>query len=199
MVSTRYVVRRRKFPEYISFPLIGAGGGHPLQGIYDNSGIGGCGLDHNEALAASYLYPELFATVTSRPLQQNHRSRNNQRRRPQSSVSTISTVSVSTVAETMAMAEDQRMQYLTIKRWVLVVLILMLLMTISLLVGISLQHFQLLRKFLDTKAEYENASSTATTSVNYEKSPEIPTTAAAPPITKMVDLLLHSDENYIPK
>ena len=29
-------------------------------------------------------------------------------------------------------------------------------MTLSLLIGISMQHFQLLRKFLDTKAELEN-------------------------------------------
>ena len=34
-------------------------------------------------------------------------------------------------------------------------LILLLIMTLSLLIGISLQHFQLLRKFLDTKAELE--------------------------------------------
>ena len=38
----------------------------------------------------------------------------------------------------------------------MVALILLLLMTLSLLIGISMQHFQLLRKFLDTKAELEN-------------------------------------------
>ena len=42
------------------------------------------------------------------------------------------------------------------KKWIVVALILLLLMTLSLLIGISMQHFQLLRKFLDTKAELEN-------------------------------------------
>ena len=46
--------------------------------------------------------------------------------------------------------------YLTMKKWIVVALILLLLMTLSLLIGISMQHFQLLRKFLDTKAELEN-------------------------------------------
>ena len=61
--------------------------------------------------------------------------------------------------------------YLTMKKWIVVALILLLLMTLSLLIGISMQHFQLLRKFLDTKAELENnnnnlyrfSSSTTTT------------------------------------
>ena len=39
-------------------------------------------------------------------------------------------------------------EYLTIKRWVMVVLLLLLLTTFSLLLGISMQHFQLLKKFV---------------------------------------------------
>ena len=39
-------------------------------------------------------------------------------------------------------------------------LILLLIITLSLLVGVSLQHFQLLRKFLDTKAELEKSENT---------------------------------------
>ena len=45
--------------------VVGAGtSGHPLHGIYDN---GGCSLDQNEALTASYLYPELYNVTSSRP------------------------------------------------------------------------------------------------------------------------------------
>jgi hypothetical protein len=105
-----------------------------LQGIYDN----GCGMDHNEAVTASYLYPELF-NVTSR-------SPNDLRRVRSQSVSS----SVSSSASFQPRSEEEA-EHLTIKRWVLVVLILCLIMTFSLLVGISLQHFELLRKFLDTK------------------------------------------------
>ena len=39
-------------------------------------------------------------------------------------------------------------EYLTVKRWVMVVLLLLLLTTFSLLLGVSMQHFQLLKKFV---------------------------------------------------
>ena len=42
-------------------------------------------------------------------------------------------------------------EYLTIKRWVMVVLLLLLLTTFSLLLGVSMQHFQLLKKFVSIK------------------------------------------------
>ena len=38
-------------------------------------------------------------------------------------------------------------EYLTVKRWVMVVLLILLLTTFSLLLGVSMQHFQLLKKF----------------------------------------------------
>ena len=39
-------------------------------------------------------------------------------------------------------------EYLTVKRWVMVVLLLLLLTTFSLLLGVSMQHYQLLKKFV---------------------------------------------------
>ena len=57
-------------------------GQHPLHGIYDN---GGCSLDHNEALTASYLYPELYNVTSSRP---------RRHQRPPSSVSTVSSSTI---------------------------------------------------------------------------------------------------------
>ena len=57
-----------------------------LHGIYDHNGGGICSLDHNEALTASYLYPELYNVTSSRP---------RRHQRPTSSVS--STLSSSTI------------------------------------------------------------------------------------------------------
>ena len=133
----------------INFSLIGA---RSLHGIYDN-GSGLSGLDRNEALTASYLYPELL-NVTSTRTRTSFSSNHQQRRllRPQSSISSTSSTTISTIQQqrSSSIFSNQR-QYLTVKKWVIVVLVLMLLMTISLLVGITLQHFQLLRKFLHTQ------------------------------------------------
>ena len=127
-------------------------GARSLHGIYDN-GSGLSGLDRNEALTASYLYPELL-NVTSTRTRTSFSSNHQQRRllRPQSSISSTSSTTISTIQQqrSSSIFSNQR-QYLTVKKWVIVVLVLMLLMTISLLVGITLQHFQLLRKFLHTQ------------------------------------------------
>ena len=132
----------------INFSLIGA---RSLHGIYDN-GSGLSGLDRNEALTASYLYPELL-NVTSTRTRTSFSSNHQRRLRPQSSISSTSSTTISTIQQqrrSSSIFSNQR-QYLTVKKWVIVVLVLMLLMTISLLVGITLQHFQLLRKFLHTQ------------------------------------------------
>ena len=39
-------------------------------------------------------------------------------------------------------------EYLTVKRWIMVVLLILLLTTFSLLLGVSMQHYQLLKKFV---------------------------------------------------
>jgi len=126
-------------------------GGHQqpdLHGIYDHNGGGICSLDHNEALTASYLYPELYNVTSSRP---------RRHQRPASSVSsTLSSSTITASSQTTAVQRSTPQNYLTMKKWIVVALILLLLMTLSLLIGISMQHFQLLRKFLDTKAELEN-------------------------------------------
>ena len=153
-VSTQCVYRAEECNKVlINFSLIGA---RSLHGIYDN-GSGLSGLDRNEALTASYLYPELLNVTSTRTrtssFQQSHR-----RLRPQSSISSTSSTTISTIQQQSnrhsSIFSNQR-QYLTVKKWVIVVLVLMLLMTISLLVGITLQHFQLLRKFLHTQKKTE--------------------------------------------
>lgn len=165
---------------FINFPLTGGSNGHHpvLQGIYDN-GLHQCGLDRNEALTASYLYPELLNVTSS------FNARRSQRLlRPQSSsLSSSSGVSTTTVSSIQHQQYvDEQRQYLTVKKWVIVVLVLMLLMTVSLLVGISLQHFQLLRKFLDSKTTtqaYIPSTTTELPTLSYDKVDE--------------------SENYIPK
>ena len=150
-VSTKCVYRAEECNKVlINFSLIGA---RSLHGIYDN-GSGLSGLDRNEALTASYLYPELLNVTSTR----TRMSSSQRRLRPQSSISSTSSTTISTIQQQSnrhsSIFSNQR-QYLTVKKWVIVVLVLMLLMTISLLVGITLQHFQLLRKFLHTQKKTE--------------------------------------------
>lgn len=222
----------------------GSNGHHPLHGIYDNglgahhgglhstasavaaSANGGYGgLDRNEALAASYLYPELLnvtsSTSSSSQLQQpsntatsfagarSSRSQRFFRRPPSSNYSLSSTISstTSTVSSINQRDREQRQQhrmrrdswqYLTVKKWVIVVLVLMLLMAISLLVGVSLEHFQLLRKFLDSKyTTTKSVPPTPPTPISITYTTE---STLVPSTTKFLpDFNTDETENFIPK
>ena len=112
------------------------------------------------------------------------------RNRPQSSISSSSGISSTSVSSIQQYRPHDQRQYLTVKKWVIVVLVLMLLMTVSLLVGISLQHFQLLKKFLESRpAEPEFVHTTDSTTTLAS------TTATRNPTLYHVD----ESENFIPK
>ena len=49
----------------------------------------------------------------------------------------------------------QQQELLTVRRWVLIVLVLCLLLTVSLLLGITMQHFQLLNRLTPHVAKYK--------------------------------------------
>ena len=113
---------------FINFPLTGGSNGHPLHGIYDNGLSGGLhsssggygGLDRNETLTASYLYPELL-NVTSTSSSQSTtaaaastfaRSSRSQRifRRPPSSHYSLSSTVSSTSTVSSIHQRDSRQQ-----------------------------------------------------------------------------------------
>ena len=89
-------------------------------------------------------------------------------------------------------------------------LVLLLIITLSLLVGISLQHFQLLRKFLDTKAELEKSENTfkfqpTMTTMHPETTPSTRTVAVSTTAISTNGIVrtrldtADMDENTIPK
>ena len=83
------------------------------------------------------------------------------------------------------------LQYMTVKKWVIVALVLMLLMAVSLLVGVSLEHFQLVRKFLDSKSTKSVPSSISTASIETTMVPSTET-------KKLPDFNTDETENFIP-
>ena len=94
-------------------------------------------------------------------------------------------LSVSTTTETTT---SRKMDTLVIKRWVFILLVMALLFTVSLFLGISLQHLQLVRKYFATATtssdEATAASATTTTTT---------TTATATAATSSTPVIYNSE------
>ncbi len=158
-------------------------------------------MDPAEAMTASYLYPELFNVATTSQMSRPHRNNtytrgtNASSNRPVTSSSTT-TVSSCSTAITIRQEQGSRREYWTLRRSVVMVLILCLMLTFSLLIGLSLQYYEIVLKLEGGDAA---TSTTLDSSIMTMHSTTTTSTTQEPEFQK-IDVLLNAEKsNEIPK